>query len=212
LYSWLNPLNALPIGEAEPSLCTLQCLNGRLLIYADNNGILRRIQVQPDYVSGFLSKLGVGAHTPATAPLKMDTMPFEYPPDMVRRHIPQRLCQKAPRPCGISLWRWCVQFVQYSLLHLSVVLSLLAWPRRIFKPVQTVTEKPVAPLAHRGGTHLQHLGNLLCPFPHRALQHDAGSLYHAMQRRQEPIERKSIMFNEGYTRPTPCPWKIDHSM
>ncbi len=49
---------SLPVGEAKPSLCTLQCLDGGLLIDTNNNGILRGIQVQPYDVSGFPGELG----------------------------------------------------------------------------------------------------------------------------------------------------------
>ncbi len=53
----------LPIGKTQPPLSPLQGLDGRLLIYADHHGFLRRVQIQSYDVCGLLGKLRVAVLT-----------------------------------------------------------------------------------------------------------------------------------------------------
>lgn len=124
----------LPVGEAKPSLGTFQSLNGRFLVDTNNHRVLRWIQVQPYDVSRFPSKLGVSAYTPTSPSLQMDSASSEHPPDVMRRHIPQRPGQESARPRGMTFRRWCIQFSQYPFLCLNVVFGCLAWAPLILEP------------------------------------------------------------------------------
>ena len=57
----------LAIRKAQPSLGTLQRMNGRLFINTDNQGIFRRLKIEADDIGRLLSKLRVCAYT-STAP------------------------------------------------------------------------------------------------------------------------------------------------
>ena len=39
------------VGQADPALCPLQRLNARILIDAEHQRILRRVQVKPNHIS-----------------------------------------------------------------------------------------------------------------------------------------------------------------
>jgi hypothetical protein len=81
--------NGLTILKAQPALCSFLSLNGGLLIHAENQGIFRWVQIERDDVRCFLGKLRIGTQTPTMTTLKVNAMFIKYPPDLIRRHIPQ---------------------------------------------------------------------------------------------------------------------------
>lgn len=62
---------------------SLQCLNAWLFIHAYHQGIVRWIQVEPDYIRRFCSKLFVSADAPATLPLKTNAFFAKHSPHRV---------------------------------------------------------------------------------------------------------------------------------
>jgi len=93
--------HGLSIRQTQPPLGTLQRLNGWLLVYTDDDGIFRWIQVQSHDISGLLSKFRISADAPAMTPLKVNAVPTQYPPNVVRRYISQCPGQQSPRPGGV---------------------------------------------------------------------------------------------------------------
>ena len=50
---------ASPLFDRQPRLCTIQCLNLALFVYAEDDRLLRGIQVQTHHVSHLFQKLGI---------------------------------------------------------------------------------------------------------------------------------------------------------
>jgi len=162
-----KPPQGLTVGQAQPALGTLQSLDGGFLVHTEHHGILRRVQVQRHYVSSLLGKLGVGTHAPTPASPQVDAVASQHPPDLMRRHIPQRLSHQAPRP-GSMACRWrLVQLAQDAPLRCPIVLGDHAHPRRIVEPCQARLREALTPLHHPGPrqAHLpgyRGIGHPLC--------------------------------------------------
>jgi len=69
LVAVATSVQCLAIGEAEPPLRALQGLDRGLLIHAQNQRILRRIQIQPHDIGCFGTEFRIRADTPTPPPL-----------------------------------------------------------------------------------------------------------------------------------------------
>jgi hypothetical protein len=60
---------SLPVGQTQSPLGTLQCLDGRLLVNADDQCIFRWLKIETYDIRSLLDKLWVCAHAPTPAAL-----------------------------------------------------------------------------------------------------------------------------------------------
>ena len=60
LVAMAESIEDFAIGQAEPSLCSLQPLNVRLFVDAEHDRVFRWTQVQADDICGLGSEFGIG--------------------------------------------------------------------------------------------------------------------------------------------------------
>ena len=158
LYSW-PAHQCAAVWQPEVALGALQGLNARLLVHTEHNGVLRRIQVQPDDVSRLGGKFRVGADAPASAPLQVNTLAPQHAPDVIRRDIPKGPRQKRTRPRGVARRRRLVQLRQNAPLCLFAVTPLCSGARRVSQASKSLFGKAPPPFAHRYRAYLTFLRN-----------------------------------------------------
>src|ERR1700739_1085042 len=74
LISVTESIQRLSVGQSEPPLRSFQCLNGRLFIHAQDEGVFWRIQIQSDDVGRLGAELRVRADTPTPPPLQANAV------------------------------------------------------------------------------------------------------------------------------------------
>src|SRR6266566_745690 len=146
----------LPLGdsrtEGQNRLGTVQGLDLALLIHAQHQSFLRRIQVQADNVVQLVKEPGIGAQLEALYAMRLQTMRL---PDAIdgRRTYPLGSGQRAYAPLRRSLWLAVQSGVHNRLFFLPRQAPLASRSRRIFQ------QPPLFP------TETQRLGS----FPHGCL-------------------------------------------
>ncbi len=103
---------SLSIGQAQPTLGSLQGLNGGLLVPTEDKGILRRVHVEGNNIGGLPAKFRVSAHASAPAPLQVYAMLPQHSPNLMRRHVSQFFGHQLTGPTAASLRRWSIQLGQ----------------------------------------------------------------------------------------------------
>ena len=79
------------IWQPEVALGALQGLDVRLLIDAQHQRILGRVEVEANDVSGLSRELGVGADAEGVSPLEVNPMTSQHAPYLMNRDVTQRL-------------------------------------------------------------------------------------------------------------------------
>src|SRR4030042_5674944 len=182
LVLMIESLYSLTIWKTQPALGTFQCLDARLLINADYQGILRWLKIEAYDIRCLLGKLRVCAHTPTPAPPQVNAMLAKHSPDLVIGYIPQALCQKFSGPCCIP-FRWrTIKSSQNTLLGSLIIFLTSAFPWSISKSRNPLLGKADAPFTYRSRTQRQTPGDLLSRSSRCALKHNAGPLYQTLFR------------------------------
>ena len=75
--------NSFTIGQPQPALSSLQCLNMRLFVHAHHHGILGRVQIQANYVCGFRGKLRIIAFAPAFGLVQINFQSAQNAPHLI---------------------------------------------------------------------------------------------------------------------------------
>ena len=127
--------------------------------------IFRRIQVQPHNVGRFLGKFRVGAQAPTAAPLQMDPMPSQNPPDLMFTHISESLGHQPSCPSGKARGRSLIQHRQDASFRLLVIALRRSLPRPILEAFSPMLGKAGAPLADAGLSRSQAkaTSRFVCP-------------------------------------------------
>src|SRR6185503_17084725 len=81
-------------GELQVSLHPLQRLDRRLFVDTDDDGVLRRRDIEPNYIGGFGGEFGIVAFAPGFTPRKVDLLDAQKAPDLLLMHIAQGLGQQ----------------------------------------------------------------------------------------------------------------------
>ena len=178
-------LEALPsqgaaVGEAEPTLGALQHLNGRLLVHADHQRILRRGQIQAHDIRRLFCELRVGADAPAPTALQRDTVLTEHPPDLRFRHISQCLRHQTAVPGRIAIGRRPIQNGQDAPRRVLAVYGRLARARTVAETAEPGPAKAGAPLADRCRPQAHLRGDVLGRLSRCRCQDNTGSLSEAL--------------------------------
>src|SRR5262249_16999381 len=92
-------------GELQVSLRPLQRLDRRLFVDTDDDGVLRRRDIEPNDIGGFGGEFGIVAFAPGFTPRKVDLLDAQKAPDLLLMHIAQGLGQQRSCPAlrGLSL-------------------------------------------------------------------------------------------------------------
>jgi hypothetical protein len=108
------------VGEPKPALGSLKGLDVRLLVHAQDYGVLGGVQVEPHDIGRLSGELGIRALAPAPPSLKLDPVPAQDAPDLVAGD-PQGLGQTGPVPARASLRGGVVQLGQDRFLRLGAI-------------------------------------------------------------------------------------------
>ena len=123
--------------QRQQGLGAIQGLNLRLLVHAENHGVLRRVHVQPDDVARLVHEVRVCRELEGLAPVRLKG---KGSPDAIdrRRRIPRRLRHRARAPLG-RVTRLLLKRLAHHLGH-SVVIDApgTAGARLVVKPVDDV--------------------------------------------------------------------------
>src|SRR5260370_33594977 len=111
------------VRELQIALRTLQRLDRGLFVDADDNRVLGRRHVEPDYVGGLGYERGILALAPRFASGEVDLLGTQEAPDILDIDIAERRGQAPPRPTAISLRRRLIQHHQ----------NAPAGPRRVLR-------------------------------------------------------------------------------
>src|SRR5258708_27002253 len=110
------------VRELQITLRTLQRLDRGLFVDADDNRVLGRRHVEPDYVGGLGYERGILALAPGFASGEVDLLGAQEAPDILDIDIAERRGQERPRPAAISLRRGLIQQHQNAPASLRRVL------------------------------------------------------------------------------------------
>jgi hypothetical protein len=149
----------------------LQRLNLRLLVHAQHDGALRRVEIEADDVADLVNEQRVFGKLPR--PLAMGLQP-ERPPDPRDRGLVESdLGSHRPRRPMRRALRSALERLGDHLFDLGVGdLSRLPRPRLVQQPVEPKLNKPPAPQRHRVAMNAQPSSNLGVALASRARQHD----------------------------------------
>jgi hypothetical protein len=91
LVAMTESIEGLAIGQAQPALGFLQDLNVRLLVHAQDHGLVWRTQIQTHYVSGLWPELGVRRNAPTAPPLELDFVLAQHSPHLIVTNVAELL-------------------------------------------------------------------------------------------------------------------------
>src|SRR5580658_4183434 len=160
LVSVAESIQRFSVGQPEPPLRSFQCLNGRLFIHAQDQGVLWRIQIQSHDVGSLRTEFRVRADTPTPPPLQTDVVLAQNTPDLIVAHISESLGQQCARPLPVAFGRRLVQQRQHSSFSRRVIVRGTAFPVSILQAVQSPGAEALPPLRNTGGPSPQLLRDL----------------------------------------------------
>ena len=135
-------------AEREEGLRSIQGLNLRFLIHAEDERICGRCEVQPDDVSHLLNQEWIGRKLEALATVRLKA---ERPPDSGNCHVAQaKLLGHAPGTPMRRTTRRRLQGCGYDSLDHSITdLAGRAGPLFIRQSIETMPREPRSPLSNR---------------------------------------------------------------
>jgi hypothetical protein len=171
-------LKAMSLGSAgrkrQDRIPTVQGLNGRLFVYAKDGGMIRRVQIKADNVSGLLLEVGILAEHVTAQPVRLKAVPSPDPRD---GHVigAQRSGQPAAAPVGGSVLRATASPLQNARLKFCYVRSYLATLMAGYQSRQTVCQKTLSPALNIRGTTSKHSGYRTHSQPRAQRKNDSGA-------------------------------------
>src|SRR5260370_28033134 len=131
------------VGQANPALRPLQRLNVGLLIHAEHQSVLGRVQIEPNHINRFASALRIGAYTPTLPASQTQMVLSHYPPDLILAHLAQMLRQQSPVPEAVASRRRPIERLPHPLLAGPIIFPpLLTRPGDVSKAGDSVLSKP----------------------------------------------------------------------
>ncbi len=173
-----NVVVGLSLGLAQAHgqdrLSTLERLNLRFLVDAQDDRVIRWVHIQTNNVAYLFDQLWVLRETKRFRAVRLKP---ERSPNTPNRRMaqPKMLGHRARTPMGSPLWSR-LQRLGHDFLDLVIAdLASCSWPRFVVQPFHSLFYKATSPLAHRAphGVHLP--SNFHIRQTRRAMQHDLGS-------------------------------------
>jgi len=183
----------------QPRLRALQRLNLAFLVHAEDQRLLRRIDIQPDDVREFLDKAGVGRELEGPEPVRLQSV---RPPDPVNRGgtQPVRGRHRAQTPVGRARGRPVQCRVDDLLLLGRRDLTLASPSRRIFHERRRATGRNAsAPQTNRVLAGVERRGDVLARHAVSGEQYNAASKHQALWRHARahpPLKRRALLAGE----------------
>src|SRR5690606_2114682 len=150
-------------------------LDVRLLIDAEDDGVLWWVQVEADDLGRLRGELGVIADAPAASPLELDAVLLQDQPDLVGGDITECLGHEPPVPAREAFPRWFVQYGQDPALRLFTVGPRPARPLQVLEAGQSLPGEAHPPGISRRQPDSFSLRNARRPFARGCGQDDPGS-------------------------------------
>ena len=136
-----------PVGQLEIALGPLQRLDVRLLVDRQHDGVVRRVEVEPDDLGGLGDEIRIVALAPRLARGEIDLVVSQETPDGLVRHIDQLSRQQRRRPASVARRRRLIEQRQDPLACLRRVARPRARPGQVAQPGQPLACKALAPPA-----------------------------------------------------------------
>ncbi len=174
------------VGQAEPALGTFEGLNVGLLVDAQHERALGRVEVQPDDVGRLGGELGVRADAPAPSPAQADPVAPQGPPYLVRTDVAQVGREERAGPGRVARRRRCVEGGEDALLGRGVVADPGPGTGRVDEATEAVARETGPPLAHPGRPRRELAGDLVGSHAVRGSQDDPGPLHDPLLARPGP--------------------------
>jgi hypothetical protein len=171
-------LKAMGFGSAgrkrQHRIQAVQGLNGGLFVYAKDGGMIRRVQIEADNVSGLLLEVGILAEQITAQPVRLKAVPSPNPRN---GHVigAQRGGQPAAAPVGSSILRTTAGPLQNARLKLGRVSSHFAPLMTGHQPRQTAGQKTLSPALNIRGTTPKHAGDRTHSQPRAQCKNDSGA-------------------------------------
>ena len=160
----------------KAGLGAIQCLDLRFLVYAQDERLVRRIQVQPHHIVELLDEMLVPAQLESLDEMRFQIVLFPDAADSRFAHS-LRFCHSARTPVR-RIRRSRVQCGLDNLLHFpGRNLGYSSRPRRIFdQAIESQSQKTFPPQLNSRARYPKCLGNLLALFPSGGHLNDSCSL------------------------------------
>jgi hypothetical protein len=185
-----------PVGELQVALRPLQRLDRRLLVDAQNDGILGRRQVEADDIGRLGGELGVVALAPRLLSVQIDPLVTQEAPDLLFVNVAKLGRDQRPHPACEPRRRRTFQDRQDAAAGLGGVLRLRSGTRLVGQPGQALAGIARAPGAHRVGHHSKLIGYRARRAPLSSQQDDTRAKRIALgrgQRANPSLEHRPIL-------------------
>ena len=171
--------NRLAVGHLDPALVPVQRLYRRLLVHAQHQRILGRLQIQAHDACGLGGEVRVRTQAPAVAPAQADALLAQDLPDVVDADA-QLLRDQGAGPVRVACGRGFVQAGEDAPHGRLGVAGRLAGTRLVGKTGKAFLMKAPSPFAHRGFAGVQRAGDVPADLPAKGGQDDPGAERHAV--------------------------------
>ena len=164
-------------AHRQHRLGALERLALALLVHAQHDCVLGRTQIQPHDIAQLLDEERIGGELEVLGAVRLQAQELEVAVHAGGRD--RRLSgDRSHAPVRGAARRLGMQGLVDQLGHALVIdRARLAGPKFIVKPIEPVLEVASAPLAHRGASQLQPLGDRAVGLARGRCQHDARSRY-----------------------------------
>ena len=98
-----------PVGQLQIALGPFERLDVRLLVDRQHDGVVRRVEVEPDDLGGLGDEVGIVALAPRLARGEIDLLAAQETPDGLVRHIDQLSRQQRRRPAAVARRRRLIE-------------------------------------------------------------------------------------------------------
>jgi hypothetical protein len=135
----------------------VQGLDGSLFVYAKDRGMIRRVQIKADNVSGLLLEVRILAQHVTAQAVRLKAVPSPDPRD---GHVigAKHSGQPAAAPVGGSILRTAARPLQNARLKLCCISSHFATLMAGYQSRQTMCQKTLSPALNIRGTTSKHAG------------------------------------------------------
>lgn len=157
---------------------SFQRLNRRLLVDAEDQGVLRRTQIHRDDVRGLRAKLRVRADAPRSMAPQLDPFLAQNPPYGVVRNA-KRVGQRAPIPTSQPCRGRRFDLFENALAQFrGRIQRRFAWACAVTQPRHALAGEALAPQAYRRRLNTQLRRHFIVASPSKTSENDLGSFHH----------------------------------
>jgi hypothetical protein len=161
-------------GKGQDGIQAVQGLDGSLFVDAKDGGMIRRVQIEADNVSGLFLEIGILAQHVTAQPVRLQAVSGPNPGN---GHVigAQHRGQSAAAPVGGCILRTTAGPFQNARLKLRGIRAHFATLMTSHQPRQTACQKTLSPALDIGGTTPKHAGDRTHPKPRAQRKNHSGA-------------------------------------